>query len=227
MTASETPAELKFVSMDDTTAPIDYGLEYLETGLASGQQGAGDRWQAAFEAARDGWDLVHAQQLLLLVKRLSLDLRRQSVVRYLEGTLMVRQGEWPAAVVAFERALANKRQVGDGAGEVAVLNALASLYRRMDKPLDEVAQLYEQALGLTKNSSDDATRAGLQTGLGVTYYAQGKLDRARACQEEVLTLARNLGDRALEATALHILAPSPGRAASSSRRWRSWKRRWR
>lgn len=88
MTASETPAELKFVSMNDTTAPIDCGLEYLETGLASGQQGAGDRWQAAFEAARDGWDLVRAQQLLLLVKRLSLDVRRQSVVRYLEGTLL-------------------------------------------------------------------------------------------------------------------------------------------
>lgn len=192
--------------MISTAVPhIDYSLEYLEIGLTAGQPGAGSRWQAVFETARDGWDLERAQRILFLAKRLSLDIRQQSVVRYMEGTLLVRQGQWRAAAAVFERALAMKRQIGDRPGELAVLNAIAALYRRLDKPLDEVAVIYEQAINLAEEIADKEAQSALRVGLGVIFYAQGKLDRAQACQEAVLTQARDVQDSALEAVALHHL----------------------
>lgn len=73
--------------------PIDYELSLLELELSTGASVNQSRWQVVFEQARDGWRLERAQQLLRLVKGQRVDQQAQSVIRYLEGTLLVRLGD--------------------------------------------------------------------------------------------------------------------------------------
>ncbi|QLQ04628.1 MAG: tetratricopeptide repeat protein [Anaerolineae bacterium] len=58
-------------------------------------------------------------------------------------------------------------------GQVAALNGLANVLRRLDRPLEEVASLYQQALTLAEELTDKATHAGILNGLGLTLYGQG------------------------------------------------------
>lgn len=196
--------------MTTTGSEIDYQLEWLQAGLASATPGSGQCWQEAFETARDGWQLEQAQRLLRLVKGMPLDRRQRSVARFLEGTLLVRQGHWQAARDVFEDALVMKRAVGDRQGETAVLNALAGLLRRLGQSLDEVIALHQEALALLPTADDPkgdqaSDLAATLTGLGLAYYAKGNLAEAISCHRQALELAQALADPAIEAVALHNL----------------------
>lgn len=166
--------------------PIDYELSLLELELATGEVNH-SRWQVAFEQARDDWRLDRAQQLLRLVKGQNIDQQAQSVIRYLEGTLLARLGDWPAAKGAFGRALALKRATGDREGEMAVLNALANLLRRLEEPLTEVMKLLEQALTIASERHDALDIATLHNSIGLVRYAQGELAQAEEHYRQALT----------------------------------------
>ena len=166
---------------------IDYELSLLELELSTSAEVNQSRWQVAFEQARDDWRLDRAQQLLRLVKGQRVDQGTQSVIRYLEGTLLVRLGDWPAAKDAFGRALVLKRATGDRAGEMVVLNALANLLRRLEGPLPEVMKLLEQALTIAAERQDALAAATLHNSIGLARYAQGELAQAEAHYRQALT----------------------------------------
>ena len=189
----------------DESNEADYEIELIATGLAAQAPGALTRWQEAFVAARDRWQLDRATVLLRLLKGRALDVRGQGLARYLEGTLLVKQGDWPAAAAAYQRSLALHRTSGSISGQVTALNGLANVLRRLDRPLDEVASLYQQALALAGELPDAATRTGILNGLGLTLYGQGQLDAADGHFSEALAIARTLGDRETEAAVLHNL----------------------
>ena len=77
----------------------DYEIELIATGLAAQAPGALARWQTAFIAARDGWQLDRAAVLLWMLKGRSLGENEQGVVRYLEGTLLVQRGDWALSLI--------------------------------------------------------------------------------------------------------------------------------
>jgi tetratricopeptide (TPR) repeat protein len=166
--------------------PIDYELALLELELATSAEMNNSRWQVAFEQARDGWRLARAQQLLRLVKSRAVDVQTHSAIRYLEGTLLVRLGDWPAAKDAFERALVLKRSTGDREGEMVVLNALANLLRRLEQPLEEGIRLLEQALTIAGERHDAQAEATLHNSFGLARYAQGRLDQAEEHYRQAL-----------------------------------------
>jgi tetratricopeptide (TPR) repeat protein len=189
----------------DQSNEADYEIELIATGLAAQAPGALTRWQEAFVAARDRWQLDRATVLLRLLKGRVLDARGQGLARYLEGTLLVKQAAWPAAAAAYQRSLALHRAAGSVSGQVTALNGLANVLRRLDRPLDEVAALYQQALALAETLPDAMTRAGILNGLGLTLYGQGQLAAADARFCEALDITRSLGDQETEAAVLHNL----------------------
>ncbi len=85
----------------DQRNEADYEIELIATGLAAQAPGALTRWQEAFVAARDRWQLDRATILLRMLKGRALDARGQGLARYLAGTLLVKQGDWPAAAAAY------------------------------------------------------------------------------------------------------------------------------
>lgn len=103
----------------------DYEIELIAAGLDAQAPGAMARWQAAFIAARNEWQLNRAAVLLRMLKGRSLSGREQGLASYLEGTLLVKQGDWPTAAAAYERSLALHRAAGSVSGRVAALNGLA------------------------------------------------------------------------------------------------------
>ena len=181
----------------------DYEIELIAAGLDAQAPGALARWQAAFIAARDEWQLNRAAVLLRMLKGRSLSGREQGLASYLEGTLLVKQGNWPAAAAAYERSLALHRAAVSLSGQVAALNGLANVLRRLDRPLAEVVDLYREALALAEKLPDASTRAGILNGLGLALYGQGQLDAADARFSEALSIARATGDRETEAAVLH------------------------
>ena len=181
----------------------DYEIELIATGLAAQAPGALARWQEAFVAARDEWQLDRATVLLRMLKGRALDARGQGLARYLEGTLLVKQGDWPAAAATYQRSLALHRAAGSVSGQVAALNGLANVLRRLDRPLAEVAHLYHEALALAQDLPDASTRAGILNGLGLALYGQGQLTAADERFSEALGIARAAGDRETEAAVLH------------------------
>jgi len=184
---------------------IDYQLELLHTCLAAGDPAALTRWRDAFDEALEGWQLERARRLLRLVKAQTLTLQARSLVHYSEGKLLTRLGEWQDARIAYERALALKRQVGDRWGEVATLNALANLLQHGGQPLPEVFGYYQRALELAAELGDPDGQAVVLNGMGLVHYAQGQLDQAQECFVQMQTLAQAQGQRDWEAVALHNL----------------------
>ncbi|MFZ2615050.1 MAG: tetratricopeptide repeat protein [Anaerolineae bacterium] len=181
----------------------DYEIEMIATGLSAQAPGALARWQATFLAACDGWQLDRAAILLRMLKGRSLDENAQGVVRYSEGTLLVKRGDWAGATAAYQRSLALHRAAGSVRGQVAALNGLANVLRRLDRPLAEVADLYHEALALAEELPGAPTRAGILNGLGLALYGQGQLAAADERFSEALDIARAAGDRETEAALLH------------------------
>lgn len=181
---------------------IDYEMELIKTGLEMGQPDAYARWQAAVEVARDKWQLERAWRLFRLIKRYSMYREEQSVY-HLEGTLLVNMLEWSRALAAYERALAINRAVGNRHGQMLVMVSLAVLLRRRGQPLSDIVALYEQVRTIATELNDDENRMMILNGLGLAYYDQGLLTRARDCYLEVQSAVQ--GQPALEAAVRHNL----------------------
>jgi tetratricopeptide (TPR) repeat protein len=186
-------------------AEIDYQLELVQTHLATGDAAAVTHWRDVFDQARQGWQLERAGSLLRLIKGQTLTPQAQSLVRYYEGLLLVDLGQWQRARSAYEAALQLKRQVGDRQGEAAVLNALANLLRREGQPPADILNLYGEALDLATELGDQETRVAVLNGIGLTHHAQGQLDEAKKCFDQVRAFAQAQEQPALEVTALHNL----------------------
>lgn len=190
---------------DTTPTPVDYEIELLTTGLASGQPGSGAHWRRAFVMALANWQLDRAQLLLRLVKGAGLDQYQLSVVRYLEAQFLVRQGDWSRAESAYRRALELKRASDDHQGEMAVLQGLGNLLRHTGRPLPESIDLYGCALKIAQELGDDRAQAGIRNSLGLAYYHQGLPSQAHDEYAAALVLAESLDEPAFRASILHNL----------------------
>ncbi len=64
---------------------------------------------------------------------------------------------------------------------------------------EAASKLYQQALTIYRNLKDKRGEGQVLTELGMAYAALGDIDRAIASYEQSLAIARELGDRSLEA----------------------------
>lgn len=169
-------------------AYLDICLEAdLTAGLAA--------WEHAFAQARNGWQLGQTQQLLQIVKKYPLNQEQRAWLRTLEAHILVQQGEWSQAVVAYEQSLNQLPQ------QVSALSGLGSALRRIEGRTQEAVAWFQQALDL----ADQRTRPGILNNLGLAYYESGQLDKAQAAFNEALATYQAGGDKLNEADVLHNL----------------------
>jgi predicted ATPase/DNA-binding SARP family transcriptional activator len=74
------------------------------------------------------------------------------------------------------------------------------------------SELYDSSLDIRRDLGDHRGMASALLGLGNVFFQQGKLDRARGCFQETLSIGQALGERRLIAASLGNLASTYQRA---------------
>jgi tetratricopeptide (TPR) repeat protein len=110
-------------------------------------------------------------------------------------------GDYPAARAAIAQAQAAAQTDADRATALALLGETASVMG----DYAAAGTILTQAVSLARASSDRLALCRAIRALGYVYWQMGKLDDARAAQEESLALARDLGDVTGELVALNVL----------------------
>jgi DNA-binding SARP family transcriptional activator len=124
----------------------------------------------------------------------------QARVRHVEG-LVRRSSDIPAGVAALAEALAAYRDLGDRAGQAAVLTDLADTYlSRSDYPAADLA--LAEALGLYAALGDRRGRASALIGVSAARRLTGHHQDGIVALEQALAITSELGDRSLHAMAL-------------------------
>ncbi len=110
---------------------------------------------------------------------------------YTLAGLLRRQGEYDAARVHYEAALAIREKAGRPDDLSASLNGLANLNVDQNR-LPEAVALYRRAMAVTLAAPvPDSLRLALQmSGLALVYSRQGVEDSARACMERAVAIQR-------------------------------------
>ncbi len=120
------------------------------------------------------------------------------------GLLARYQGDYTAAQMQFEEALALFRELGDQRGIAAALNNLGiAAYYQSD--YRTARRLFEESLALRRETGDKQGIASSLSSLGAAAQAQGDYRASQALYEEALALFRQTGDKRLIANALHNL----------------------
>jgi predicted ATPase len=114
------------------------------------------------------------------------------------GILAYRQGDFTAARVYFEEALAIRREREDQRGVGGVLNNLANVVSAQGDQMT-AQRLYEQALHICHALGRRDGEAVNLYNLGRVIYEQGDYATARTLHEQALAINRELGNRAWEA----------------------------
>jgi predicted ATPase/DNA-binding XRE family transcriptional regulator len=121
------------------------------------------------------------------------------------GSLARYQGDFPAATVYLETALALYREVEDQGGICDALNLLGGIAReRSEWAVAE--DHFEECLSIARTLDDRGRIANALSGLGVVARWQGRLEVAQVHYEEVLEINRSQGDLSSVATDLNNLA---------------------
>jgi adenylate cyclase len=117
------------------------------------------------------------------------------------GLALWRQGNYEAAQLQLEQALARARAVGlrqVEADSLRILGAVSS--DRGD--YGGARTCYEQALSIYRDIGDRRGEGGALNNLGVVFLEQGDYAEARAHYEQALRIFREIGDRLREGIAL-------------------------
>jgi CHAT domain-containing protein/Tfp pilus assembly protein PilF len=130
------------------------------------------------------------------------DQRRQAETLWTLGRLLEELDASREAAERYQQALALFRALDDGPGMAATLDGLGVAYNSLGE--NPRAQGYlEEALTLRRRLGQP--EAGTRNDLCLVLQRQGRFRAAGACYETALALARELKDRALEATVLNNL----------------------
>lgn len=122
-----------------------------------------------------------------------------------EGILAWTAGDFPAARVVFERALAHFRQVGDQRNVAGLLSNLGIVVAR-EGDRSTARRLFEESLKVYAELALDAQRAQVLANLGGLFTEMGELPEAERTLNESLAIQQRLGDAFGAESTLHNLA---------------------
>lgn len=111
-------------------------------------------------------------------------------------------GDKALALVYYEQALAQRRQLDDKVGEVVTVNNIGLLYADLGKK-KQALDHYEQALTLSHKIGNKANNSRLLNNIGRVYDDLGERKRALDYYELALPLWRQMDDKAGEAITLN------------------------
>ncbi len=120
------------------------------------------------------------------------------------GLTTYSQGDFSAAVDAFERSLSLRRQLDDKPGIAAVTCNLGLIAEAQGKP-ERAMEMYRESLSLAEQVNDTRLVATNQNNLGNAAFRQGDPEAAQPLLEAALTLFRKLGQKQGTAMTLNVL----------------------
>ncbi|WP_337729373.1 MULTISPECIES: AfsR/SARP family transcriptional regulator [unclassified Saccharothrix] len=127
------------------------------------------------------------------------------------GCLYERTGRYDDATACLSRALEVFERVGDEARLGYALGKLGVVLRAQGRAADAV-EYHGRALELVRAARALELECEVLNDFAETLRAVGAGERARACQEEALVVARRVGNAVEEARAREGLTPTPRRA---------------
>ncbi|MDP8938376.1 MAG: tetratricopeptide repeat protein, partial [Actinomycetota bacterium] len=128
------------------------------------------------------------------------------------GIVAQRQGDYPAALEAYDRSLAIRRRLNDPLGIAASLCGLGNV-AALRGDLDVARARYRECLAIGRELGEDQVVAAAVANLGWVADTAGDTAGARALYDEALAVRRRLGDVHGEAMALAALGDLAFKAA--------------
>jgi len=176
-------------------------LEYVRLEIEEDALAGLQLWSERFTQYRNEGRFELCQALLQGAKGFTMPLYGRATVRYAEGWLTDRMGQWQEAISAYQACLQDFHAVGIFGLDVEIGNNIGSLYQ--DQGLwTEARQAYEAALAAAAMEPDQKARGLTLNNLGNLWLVQGDAGKALAAYEEAIDLLRAAGDRYNAASAL-------------------------
>ena len=132
--------------------------------------------------------------------------RFSTMARYFKllADILYSQGRWSEGIKCYEGLLYLLRQLGDVAGEAAVLQDMGTVF--CDQGAEtEAIQCYEQSLTIARQIKNLEIEYGSLLNLGTVYNEQQQWAEAEQCFQQSLAIVRQMGALEEEADLLHHL----------------------
>ena len=143
------------------------------------------------------WNLAHDS----FAKAIGLDPKFVSA-RFELAKVLINQNDLDLALAELEKALKQYKDMGNGAGEAGVLNAIGVIYKRKNEFARAVGY-YDAAIKLNERLGDKRAMAASLGNLGLVYEIMGERDEALAVFEKSLELRKEIGDKSGISNALN------------------------
>jgi tetratricopeptide (TPR) repeat protein len=121
------------------------------------------------------------------------------------GQQAYQQGDYAAAIVAFQDARDVARTTGDQHAEASALRDMGVALQQSGK-LDEAQTAYDEALALFASLDDKEGRATVLGNQATLLRRRGKAEEAEAQLKQVADLFTELGNREYEVDTLRLLS---------------------
>lgn len=122
-----------------------------------------------------------------------------------QGQQAYQQGDYAAALAAFQEARDVARQAGDPHAEASAIRDMGVALQQSGK-LDEAQTAYTEALALFTSLDDQEGRATVMGNQATLLRRRGKAEEAEAQLKQVAELFTDLGHREYEVDTLRLLA---------------------
>ncbi|MFN6444552.1 MAG: tetratricopeptide repeat protein [Nostoc sp. DedSLP05] len=119
-----------------------------------------------------------------------------------DGKQKLEQNQFPAALEAFEKALALYRQAKDRKGEGDTLYSIGNVYYYQARFSQAIA-FYEQALVICREMGDRTQEATTLNNIGISYSNLSQYPKALEYFQQALAIAKQIGDRSGVGTTLN------------------------
>jgi CHAT domain-containing protein/tetratricopeptide (TPR) repeat protein len=139
--------------------------------------------------------------LLPAVAQIQQDRKAEADRLLQQGIQHYQQGNSQAALVAFQRAIALFRQLGDRLGKGTTLNNIGEVYRSLGQ-YSRALEYYQQALTIARDIKHRSSQATALNNIGLIYASLRNYPRALEYAQQALAIFKDIGNRAGEGTTL-------------------------
>jgi predicted ATPase/class 3 adenylate cyclase len=145
------------------------------------------RYGAALELCQQGDDIVRELSDDLATRRI------RARLEHIQGSINWRKGDYPQAVVHFERCIEMQRRIGNRQKVSNTLNNLAVVYWSQSD-YGQAAEYLRRSLDISREIGDTYGTAMCHNNLGVIAYTLGDYDPAIEAYQRSLQIRQEIGD---------------------------------
>jgi tetratricopeptide (TPR) repeat protein len=149
-----------------------------------------------------GWQVVALEGFQRLASKDVADNEKEALLRHNLGLAHSDLGEWPHAITYFQSSLVLMQELENSFYEAVCRGNYGWVFHKSNRKEEALAQ-YKQALQAA-NKIEDARQQSeakitILTNWGIAHKNAGEFDLALACYEDIMTEAKQLKNRRLEA----------------------------